>query len=132
MKRRNVVIAMVLLLGLFLFWVTYLRNPLPQKISYPKDPITVERGKEVAKTAPKISSPEWMAWYKGLSAEDRRAWAIATDEMLTPPEASQAQKDAVRIETWQPANVPPLFPAKVLFNYRPLLRMEKGVTLTMM
>ncbi|MFH0939665.1 MAG: hypothetical protein V1899_10360 [Planctomycetota bacterium] len=63
------------------------------------------------KTAPKIGTPEWMNWYKGLSAEDRWTWATAMDEMLTPPEATKAQKDAVKIEDWKPPVSALIFPA---------------------
>jgi len=87
----------------------------------------IVRGREVAKTAPRLGTPEWMKWYTGLSTTDRLAWAIATDEMLAPPEPTRAEKESVRVEEWKSPT--PLFPAKVLWNYRPLLRMDKSVSI---
>jgi hypothetical protein len=131
MKRVLIGILVAVVLGLLaLSWWTRSPNSNQSKIlTTTKEADMLARGREIAKTAPKLGTQEWMIWHKGLSADDRMAWAVATDEMLTPPEPTQAQKGAVRIENWQPPSVAQIFPAKVLFNYRPLLRMDKSVGL---
>lgn len=85
------------------------------------------RGREIAKTAPKRGSTEWVNWYMALSSDDRLAWALAEDELLTPAEPTQAQKDAAKIES-RSAGKGQFFPAKTVLNYKPLLRMTPNIS----
>ncbi|MEK7118641.1 MAG: hypothetical protein AAB869_03440 [Patescibacteria group bacterium] len=130
MKRvRLVIIIALILLFLIGAWI-WQTHSSKHKIYYVNTPSTLlARGQEVAKSAPKPGTPEWMNWYQRLSAEDRWAWATAMDENRTPPEPTKEQRDAVRIEDWKPQGAASLFPAKVLYNYRPLLRMDKSVSI---
>jgi hypothetical protein len=51
------------------------------------------------------------------------------DELLTPPEPNQADREAVRLEDWRPEQGSQLFATKILYNYRALLRMDKSVSI---
>lgn len=86
----------------------------------------IARGRELIKVGPAIGTPGWMTWFTALPVEDQLAYYAAFDEDNAPPAATKTQIAAATIRPYSPAGSQ-LFSAKLLVNYKPLLRLDEGV-----
>lgn len=101
-------------------------NEAPTTLAQPDGASSIERGRIVAATAPKIGTPEWTTWYQNLTAEDRRSWAMAEDDKKTLSLPTQIEKGKMMIEPWN-RSTNRLFNSVILTNYKTLLHLQRAI-----
>ncbi len=89
--------------------------------------LELKKGRLLLKAAPAVETAEWYAWFEKLSTREQLQYAAAVEEQQTPPPPKTGDVSAAQIKEVYAKDALKIFPAKMLWNYKPLLRMDEGV-----